>query len=369
MPITAFSKQFNGEFDVVQLLSKLSPWDQGTADPSVISQATRETIARDVVCPGCGAGNAKVVVAGQARRGAKRTVSQSHFRFDDHKPFCEFEDNATPSVLPDHLVDFRASRSAQTRLIGKRVSQGIELEIFSQGDMRRMRQWFLELRITHSYRCEVDEVFMLDFLALPYRGLASWHPRFHPSMRQLPNFNSSEVASTQFIEENPEIFDLLEQYHPLHIGDRDSQARVISTVRRNLNQLIYDPSAAKDQFSQVRQLANLVAGNEVDAKWRLHVSLRERTPQVSSLTAFCALLLFSHNWDMDKAVDAYVRIRTSGEPVTINSGNIIGLNPFYDYDSWRLIAIAHQVKQLRPSGLNTRSRIEQIRQEFRAIAP
>lgn len=367
MPISAYSKTLKGEYDVVQLLTWLNPNSASKPDPTQISQADRHFIAGDVVCPGCGLGSPAVVASGRSKSNPKHITSQPHFRFPEHLELCEFETNGTTSSLDDHLVTFSSTKSALTRMIGDRVSKGIELGVFSQETMRNMRQWFLEVRRKHSYRCEIDQDFLAEIFRLPY-DYQSHSPRFTPAMARLPDFDPNEFGNQKFIDENKDIYEVLSRdRHALYFM-RQNQSIITTRIKRSDGALIFDPSSTQLEYKQVRQLAHFIVGQERSVKWPSRFLSEERKPMYSLVSAFSALLLFSNNGDMDRAIEAYVSIRTSGDPIDRMAGNIIGLNPFFDHGVLSAIAMAHEVKKIRPNGLVVGSRIEQIRKEIRSLA-
>jgi hypothetical protein len=367
MPISAYSKTLKGEYDVVQLLTWLNPESSARPDPTHISQADRDFITGDVVCPGCGLGKPAVVVAGRSKSNPRRLTSQSHFRFPEHLELCEFETNSSASSLDDHLVTLNSTNSALTRLIGDWVSKGIELGVFNQQTMREMRQWYLKARQDHSYRCEVDEDFVRELLKLPY-DYPSLSPKFTPAMAKLPNFNPNEFGNQRFIEENQDIYTVLNRGRHALYSMHQNQSIIVTRVKRSAGALIFNPSATQPHYEKVRQLAHFIVGQERLFKWPSKILHDERKTSYSLISAFCALLLFSNRGDMNGAIDAYARIRAGGNPVNPMTGNVIGLNPFFDHGILSAIAMAHEIKKLRPNGLVVGSRIDQIRREISSLA-
>lgn len=366
MPISAYSKSMKGEYDVVQLLGWLHPGSDTKLDPTHIAQTDRDFIARDVVCPGCGLGGPAVVVSGRSKSNPRRLTSQPHFRFPEHLELCEFETDSTTSSLDDHLVTFNSTNSALTRLIGDWVSKGIELGIFDQQTMREMRQWFLKRRQDHSYRCDVDETFIKEVLKLPYDYLSRL-PTFTPAMAKLPNFNPNDFGNQRFIEENQDIYAAINRDRHALYSMRQNQSAILARIKRSAGALIFDPSTAEREYNQVRQLAHFIVDQDRSSRWPPKLLQDERKASYSLVSAFCALLLFSNSGQMDGAIDAYARIRAGGEPANRLAGNVIGLNPFFDHGVLSAIALAHEIKKLRPHGLVVGSRIDQIRKEISSL--
>ena len=140
MPTTAFSKTFNGEFQVNQLENL----HKSNMEKLNLNPDFRTFVKMDVKCPCCNVEKAVVVSEGYSAN-SKVPVKQAHFAFknndglDSHLKFCDFYTGKDKEVMVtnDCLVRFRESNDLVTQIIRKFICAGIENSIFSQSVM-----WF-----------------------------------------------------------------------------------------------------------------------------------------------------------------------------------------------------------------------------------
>ncbi|EJT85896.1 hypothetical protein [Pseudomonas asiatica] len=59
--------------------------------------------------------------------------------------------------------------------------------------------------------------------------------------------------------------------------------------------------------------------------------------------AFTALLLFLSSWDLNQAASLFAQIASYREAVDQNLGNVMGLNPFHDYDAWAALKALQEI--------------------------
>ncbi|KRP47810.1 hypothetical protein TU75_18520 [Pseudomonas poae] len=62
--------------------------------------------------------------------------------------------------------------------------------------------------------------------------------------------------------------------------------------------------------------------------------------------AFTALLLFLSNWDLSQAASLLARIAGFRGQINPSLGNVMGLNPFHDYEAWSALKALQEI----PSG-------------------
>lgn len=58
--------------------------------------------------------------------------------------------------------------------------------------------------------------------------------------------------------------------------------------------------------------------------------------------AFTALLLFLSNWDLNQAAALFARIASYQGYVDQSLGNVMGLNPFHDYEAWSALKVIQE---------------------------
>ncbi|MGJ5634038.1 hypothetical protein [Nostoc sp. CALU 1950] len=76
--------------------------------------------------------------------------------------------------------------------------------------------------------------------------------------------------------------------------------------------------------------------------------------------AFAALLLYLVNWDVQLAILKLIEIVQYPTPTDINYGNIIGFNPFCDFEVWATIAKVREVIKYSKNGFYYTIQIEAI---------
>lgn len=367
MPKTAFSTFFQGEFDVDQLLIRVGYPVSQDPDLTGLPHDLRQWIANDVVCSSCGVGGA--IVVGRSRaRGTGKAVSQAHFRFlsdgaaGAHDPLCDFYDEL---VIPktDHLVDFRGAQSELTRAVGELVCRGIELRLFSQTTMREMRQWFLDTKKAHVFRMDVSEEMVRWCAALWEHAWQDGLP-FQPAFGDLPGFDWKRAAGKRFGEINAGLIERCRK-HWWGFREKDGLARTLQLIRKSETQTVFDVRVLADKYQMTIDLANFAA--KYSGVVKAPVIYRNQAPPKGAvaLLALSALLLFVGNWQLDRAVEMFVRLRTAEPARDETAGNLIGLNPFHDFVAWESVMLAREVAADSHNGLSASDQLTMIEADLR----
>lgn len=346
MPITAYSNTYKRELDVTQLESL---FDQ-RLNPTNIS--FQNFVKNDIECPACNVTGGYVVREGVSTK-TGRTVSQTHFAFrndhgvDAHLPFCEFYNGEDKQKLManDGKVDFRNSRSPITKQIGVMVSIGIENNLFSQCDMRDMRQWFLDLR--QNGQCLFDISPHIINLA---------RSSYVRSERNFKEFVLDiTAASREGFDINREVYEsLCHQYPHYKLGDYVVESpiyteillkavvkKAIAIVKSDSNTLSFDRSVLADKYLQCRKLAIKIYKNDSFLSQKLTTNALLKS---NPLMALSSLLLFVSNWNIEEAWEKVVKINEIQNVKDDNAGNFIGLNPFANYSAWMIIKKLMSIK-------------------------
>jgi hypothetical protein len=346
MPITAYSNTYKRELDVTQLESLFNE------SPHSLDVSFQNFVKNDVECPACNVTGGYIVSEGICAK-TGRTVSQVHFAFrnsqgvDAHLPFCEFYNGEDKQklVANEGTVDFRNSKSPITRQIGVIVSIGIENNIFSQGDMRDMRQWFLDLRKSGQDLFDISphivnlarssyvkskrnsEKFVLDVTEASKEGFDIDKEVYESLSHQYPHYKLIE-----YYKENP---------FYLEISQKTVVKKAISIIRNDSSTLNFDRSMVLDKYQLTRKLAFKMVKNDGFLSQKLSPSALFKS---NPLMALSSLLLFVSNWDIEEAwkkVEIIYEIRTVKDG---NAGNFIGLNPFVNYSAWVIIKKLMSIK-------------------------
>jgi len=352
MPITAFSKQWGRELDVEQWLRRHGYAAQGDAELAGVPNTLRALASTDIECSCCGAAGAILVGSGR-RRATGRAVTQNHFRFrgqdgsNPHDPLCDYFDEKKVSG-GDYLTNFASDRSPLTRAIRELVCRGIQGGLFSQRDMRRMRQWFLDIKSRHAFTMDVSTDLLqwcVDmWSARAYRPVGQFP--FRPEHGSLPGFDWQAAAAQEWARRNAHLVELSGRQRVYF--HRRSIERPLKIVAQRAGEAIFDPTAIQSQYEAATTLARFAAGYLFDAGPSAVPSALQKHPTEwgatgHALLALSALLLFLRDWSLEAGVALFVRLRTMPPAVDDLEGNLIGLNPFHDFEGWQLIRAARLI--------------------------
>ncbi|ARS55487.1 hypothetical protein BC427_04790 [Ralstonia solanacearum FJAT-91] len=366
MPITAFSKAEQRELDVEQWLAAMGAPHASARD---IPEAFCAQASLDLECTACGAKGAVIVAGSKAGSKAQR---QPHFRFtssdgsNPHHELCDYFDEAREGT-GEHLVDFSDNRSALTRAVRDLVCRGLAHGLFTQGQMRQMRLWFLQAKAAAWFRMDVTSEF-LDWCTDMWGSQYGWGGHTHafefqPILGLLSNFQWENAARAEWVRQNQRLFELA-QGRSVRF-DRNAVARPAALARRTQGQLVFDASSLEEQYEAALCVAKFAANYLVDGQGgepALPLVRKHHTtwgPAARILLALSALLLYLSGWDRSAAIALFVRLRVL--PLgDWRGGNLIGLNPFHDFDAWRLLAVARQIRAARRDARPVKDQVSEL---------
>jgi hypothetical protein len=342
MPKTAYSTWYRRELDVEQLVGLMLQVPPEQSIDRELAEAQREWIRSDIRCSSCGAHGAQIVRSAR-RKATNAAIRQAHFRFvapdtaDAHHPFCEFHESGDQPRQADALLDFASSKSEETRAVRALVCKGIEQKIFDQSRIREMRQWFFNLKAANRISLSVSAE-GLDWAAHVHRHPSYSRVVYHPVHAQMPGFDWKQAARHGFTEQFQPLFEIMR----FRGRGGESLSRAKDLCARFVGQEVFNPEALKPFYENALKLATFVGLN---SGLRFGSTRPEnywhKTP--FALLALCALVLFVADWDFDRAVEHFATILRAPEPTDWLQGNVIGLNPFHDYDVWRFVIAAQEV--------------------------
>ena len=76
------------------------------------------------------------------------------------------------------------------------------------------------------------------------------------------------------------------------------------------------------------------------------------------LLAFAALLLFISEWELNTAVGKLARIVSASVPLDETLGNVMGLNPFHDFEAWAMLKILRELSNIKVPALTVKKELE-----------
>lgn len=334
--ITAFSNKFERELDAIQLLSLLGHDVEKDKVLKNITNEHRYFIHEDIKCPSCGVAKAHIV-SGSYSEKSKCYTKQPHFRFyssdniDNHHPLCEFSDHIRHSHTQKDIVkaEFSKPKTLITRYIASLVCQAIENSLITQTDIRNMRQWFFDIRKNNIVPIKINfEQYNIFEKYIVIRNVTENNPRkFKPEYAELPGFNWKIAAYHRIIAKEKEFFNTITPRKLL----RNVEKKHFSVSK------IFDVRVIMREYILTTKLRNLIFNNGYINGYKFKGGLRDEL----FLNAYCSLLLFVSSWDFNTAVILHVKIINLPPPINPNLGNIIGINPFDNFDISQFILDAN----------------------------
>lgn len=337
MPLTAFSTSQPGERDVDQVLARASAhFGQPYSSVEAIPEAWRAFLRTDLQCPGCFATGAEVV-RGSVISKTGKSKRQSFFRFTTpgHNPYCEFDSDETANLTPENLVSFGESRSNLTRVVRDLVCTGIDQGVFSQVTIRDMREWFYKKRVSSLFEVTLDPRWFpwIEGLRRAKHAATGSLPDgvlLTQDIASLPEFDWRAEAARRVLDQHPEIKGILEIVDGQRLWfSGESASQLESLVRRSRGRMVFDPNSLRIEYGKTVALAHFIARNHAPLK-----AEKARSLASVSVLAFSALLLFVSGWDTTKAITSFIKIVSALGHANPELGNVMGLNPFHNYETW-----------------------------------
>ena len=143
--------------------------------------------------------------------------------------------------------------------------------------------------------------------------------------------------------------------------------RALKLIELKGSATVLDPTALREKYDAVVQLSEFAAlyiyhlvGTKPTTYWRID-GLKSAG---RGLLALCALLLFMNNWDIARASSAFARLTALPSAADGTEGNVMGLNPFHDYEAWQILHEARQVAARRTDARPVAEQIDAIKTEL-----
>lgn len=349
MSLTAYSRTFKRELQVSQLKELFE-----NSKPA-ISGEFKDFVKADVECSSCLARGATIVREGKDSRGI--VVKQEHFAFrdasggDPHQKYCDHYTgpDKVKSSDNDALFDFRKSNSPITEIIRTMVCIGIERNIFSQQDIRDMREWYIKLRTNATTRFEISH-HLVNMANTAFRlhfktpGLNKYVENRAKSISR--DFDLDEEVYKSLVFKNPHYrFNNISAQDKRWLNDArlaEVRKKAMQVIKLNNGELSFNRLELSDKVILTFRLASEIRNTTS--------SLSELLPQSSTfrnnpLMALASLLLFISEWDFDVASAKFKKILEIGQANDLTAGNVIGLNPFIHHSAWSIVQILDKIRR------------------------
>jgi hypothetical protein len=357
MAITGFSEKFQSELEVEQYLSKMGYAYTLDKDIKRFQLLDRRFISKDISCPQCKFKGATVVPA--------TVLKQAYFKFRSHDVICSYNSERTKNVK-ERLIDFRKHRSNQTAIIREWVARGIEQKMFSQETIKEMRDYFYNAKINSLYKMDISKdtlEFFKVFINLDENLLfLAPHIKLNPAVVKEVNFNWRKIAELYFIKESHQLIEYSKRLY-LQFESKKIKNKLLQVdrlIRIKHDSFVIDAKELYVPYRKTVMLTNLINNFYLNAQ-----SLR--TIDNDILYAFVALLLFISEWDMNLARQKFQNIIDSSNAIDINSGNVIGLNPFYKIEPWLIISTLKQIAEKIYNHNSYESEITRIEEQLKNV--
>lgn len=350
MPTTAYSKTFNGEFQVTQLEDLHNKY----AKELNLHPDFRAFVKLDVECPCCNVPNAIVVSEGFSSN-SKDPVKQAHFAFknnegtDSHLKFCDFYSGKDKQNLStnDCLFKNRKSNDLITEIVRKFICGGIENNIFSQSDIRNMRLWFLELRSNNSFYIQDSKIALKVLRQMVIND---------NNNKSNYIFNKSKIESG-LLNFDEEVYKLLSFRLPkkglpdrekdftiyYYLSLKTTTEKAIRISIKDSGSYTYDRNLLNEKYRTTVHVAYKIARSIPELKKKYGNSLHNKINNINSIMAYSALLLFICDWNIESALEIHnEKIANIKTVKNMNLGNVIGINPFIYYQECQILKFSSE---------------------------
>ncbi|BAY87872.1 hypothetical protein NIES267_73960 (plasmid) [Calothrix parasitica NIES-267] len=367
MPITAYSQRFQRELDAVQWLD-LSKYDL-QSDPNLknLPQELRDESSVDLTCPQCGAKDCVIVSASKSKK-TKKDLRQPHFRFSNHHPLCDYHIDSNHTSKIDFAKKGN-SRIIETEKIRELVANGIELKIISQSLIKEMRRYFFETKVKYHFTLDVSQTAFGWYLQLTdLCHLSNKEIIFNPIHANFPKFDWNNAIKVQFVQENYNLINMCcskESNYHTKIYDR-----ALKSIKQYQNKPVFDVTKLEEQYKKTINLALFIERNLKIFKpkrysFTHYLYKLKYISEIRIVLAFAALLLYVSDWNIETAIIKLEQIVNFCGPYNINPGNVIGLNPFHDFEAWAIVMKAREAAQNSPNGFDYNAQIKEIENRLR----
>lgn len=368
MPITAFSSSRGMELDVEQLLARLAEEgaQAGLAKAAPIPEEWKSHISTDLECPSCFRRGAEVVRAGRSKADGQ-VVRQAYFRFGKsgattgHHPFCDFTGNVPAGHIPENLVLFSTAKDGVSRAVRELVCKGIALHVFEQRDIRAMREWFFWQKQQSQFVVTLEPG--LPAWLESIRRYCHWTPRrsarnfvLTDDVLKIPAFDFKAAARTQIALRYQAV---LKEMFDKKIFLHGVSARIEKMSTDFQGKSVFDPTVLAEHYGLTQDLAEFICVNHAPlAKLGNDNAPLTSLKNTKYLLAFAALLLFISNWELNAAVGKFARIVSASVPLDETLGNVMGLNPFHDFEAWAMLKTLQELSNIEVPMMTVQDELE-----------
>lgn len=232
------------------------------------------------------------------------------------------------------------------------VCTGIERGILSQVSIRNIREWFFNKKVeslfvvtldprTYTWMSALQKNIFLASGALPAEvPLTS-------EIATLPQFDWSAEAARRVMERYPQHATNMKAIIDQRLSMfGEAGKRVESLAQRFQGRTVFDPTVLANEYCKTRSLADFIGHNYAPLK------AANGNSGASSVLAFSALLLFIREWDFSLAITDFAKIVATVGGANQDLGNVMGLNPFHDFEAWKTLKFLQDLNITVPKDID-----------------
>ena len=206
-----------------------------------------------------------------------------------------------------------------------------------------MREWFHNKKVNAVFQVTLDPKVFQWVVAVQ---AAAWPVRYQPQwltinkeLLGVPGFQMKTAMEVMLARRHESLLTYLNERAVML---RPLVSRIEKLLNANSCKLVFDPTNLKAQYDATQELARFISTHYDPvqrALGRNYFDVKASKP----LMAFTALLLYLSNWDLNKAASLFTQIASYRGTVDQNLGNVMGLNPFHDYDAWAALKALQEI--------------------------
>jgi len=227
--------------------------------------------------------------------------------------------------------------------------------------MRDLREWFFLKKQSTQFQVTLDPR-VIEWIHGLWRYSIQRSFAFHPLHAEMPDFDWPAAARDLLRRQYETLLEGVWTFRlavALHDDSVRKRAQVLVTTYQG--QTVFEPSVLKTEYQQTLQLCAFM-----DENYKPLLSTKGKLPP-AALLAFSTLFLFVSQGSMNLAIEKLVAI-TRQESFDPNAGNFMGLNPFHDYDAWRIIKGIQEFGALKTGSFDVKQQLNDaeacLRQQY-----
>ncbi|WP_051556766.1 hypothetical protein [Pseudomonas sp. CHM02] len=122
---------------------------------------------------------------------------------------------------------------------------------------------------------------------------------------------------------------------------------------------VFDPTALAEHYGLTQDLAEFICVNHAPlAKLGNDHAPLTSLKNIKYVLAFAALLLFISHWELNTAVGKFARIVSASVPLDETLGNVMGLNPFHDFEAWAMLKTLQELSNIKVPAMTVKEELE-----------